>query len=204
MKTCIKSDIGNIILSYELGQLSEEEMELFEQHLFECEYCANEVFDDITFVEVLKTTIQENVMRTVPGTPLLVTSLYDRKNLNLSDDYFDRQKHERLAAAAGDVGKLAFPVTVEYADGKVVGQFRKRAGQLFFRLVNSTIKQKTYTCLLTFTPPSHPSEKKIFELHEGEDKALGDMNEFVISNTIQGFLETLKQFQLALKSEDEA
>lgn len=59
MKTCTDPKIGNLILSYELGQLSQDEMEQFEQHLFECTSCADDVFDDIPFVTVLKTAIQE-------------------------------------------------------------------------------------------------------------------------------------------------
>ncbi|MCK5126277.1 MAG: zf-HC2 domain-containing protein [candidate division Zixibacteria bacterium] len=46
MKTaCVDKSIGSLIHAYELGLLSEEKSECFEQHLMKCDYCASEVKD---------------------------------------------------------------------------------------------------------------------------------------------------------------
>ncbi len=60
MDQCTDPENGHKILAYELGHLSDDEMECFEQHLFECEYCTNEVWADRQFVNILKTAIREN------------------------------------------------------------------------------------------------------------------------------------------------
>lgn len=82
---------------------------------------------------------------------------------------------------------------------QVIGQFLKRARHLFFRLKKSSIGQ----CALIYTFPSDPAEKRTFEFHEGEDKLLGEFNEFVISNTIQGMLAAIKRFQIFMKRKEE-
>ncbi len=61
MKLCTNPDVGNMILAYELGQLAGVELEKFEQHLFECESCSDEVFEDHMFIKMLKTAIRENI-----------------------------------------------------------------------------------------------------------------------------------------------
>ena len=41
MSECINPKVGQLLFAYELGALPEEEVEKFELHLFECEYCLN-------------------------------------------------------------------------------------------------------------------------------------------------------------------
>jgi hypothetical protein len=43
MSECIDPRIGQLLYAYELGALPEEDVEKFELHLFECEYCLNEL-----------------------------------------------------------------------------------------------------------------------------------------------------------------
>ena len=89
MQECMNPNVGNLILSYELGKLNEEEKDIFEQHLFECQFCANEAFNDIQFVDILKTAIKENI--TVSSFVLNFAQLqkYSSEQLAKLREYFE-------------------------------------------------------------------------------------------------------------------
>ncbi len=70
-------------------------------------------------------------------------------------------------------------------------------------LILQAKKSSIGQCALIYTFPSDPAEKRTFEFHEGEDKLLGEFNEFVISNTIQGMLAAIKRFQIFMKRKEE-
>ena len=61
------------------------------------------------------------------------------------------------------------------------------------------MKERSDNGILVHTSPVDPSLIKTFELHQGDDLCLGMFEEFVMSETIQGMLDALKQFQLFLK-----
>jgi tetratricopeptide (TPR) repeat protein len=45
MKKCLDEKIGQLIAAYEIDELNEEEREIFEKHLMECEYCSESLIE---------------------------------------------------------------------------------------------------------------------------------------------------------------
>ncbi len=137
---------------------------------------------------------------------LPITSITTLNSLNLTDYYHERPAEEELAASADTPDELAleFPITMEYANGNIIGEFRERAGLLFYRLTKSTVDRETFRCTLRYTPAVQPSEEQTYDLCEGEDKELGTLHDFIPADTIQGIVNALQQFQLRIKREEPA
>lgn len=190
---CVDSEVGeHYLYKYLAETLSDDQKQEFEDHLIFCRKCQEDI-------EYMRWTIQQLKAAWKPvledeDSLLRVTSIFDGNFQDLLHDYYEKPLTDQLAAAAKTSGELTFPITVEYMGGQVIGQFLKRAGQLFFRL-----KKSSYRCILMYKSPSVPSESKTFEFREGEDKRIGPFREFVHSNTIQGMLKAIKQFRLLLK-----
>jgi len=58
----------------------------------------------------------------------------------------------------------------------------------------------------SFFPGEYPNREFFYRRYRyfgGEDKLLGEFNEFVISNTIQGMLAAIKRFQIFMKRKEE-
>ena len=80
---------------------------------------------------------------------LPITSIIDGIGIDLTDAYH-RPIVNQLAAASTSSERIFFPITVVYAEGQVIGQFLKRAGQLFFRLSESAINNEKSICTLVY------------------------------------------------------
>lgn len=193
------------------GTLSEQQRREFEDHILLCHKCREDI-DYLMWVgqkaqqyqeqlkEKMSTTHPLSSLQHYLAPPLPVTSILDWNQVNLTADYYREPMRERLVADTGLSGELSFPFTITYAEGKIVGQFWRRASQIFFRLEKSTIAEVSYTCVLVYT--SSESEKKVFEFREGEEKRIGAFREIVKSETIQGMLEAMQKFQLIVKQAD--
>ena len=204
---CIDPPIGVYRDDFIAGSLAEPQQQKFEDHLLFCLKCQ----DDVAYFWWIMTTLktrhvarrdspeERGSFREAPACPLPVHAVYDRKHLDLTADYFDAFRQKQFAAASTYAGSIAYPLTVEYANGEVIAQFRKRVDKLFFRLEKNTMKERSDNGILVHTSPVDPSLIKTFELHQGDDLCLGMFEEFVMSETIQGMLDALKQFQLFLK-----
>jgi hypothetical protein len=191
---CVDPEVGEQYLhGYVADSLSNEQRQDFDDHLVFCHKCQ----EDLEYLRWATQQVKTHWTPTGEGalTPLPVTALVDGNLQDLLHDYYEKPLGEQLAAAAETTAELAFPITMEYANGEIIGQFLKRAGHLFFRL-----KKSSDTCTLVYTSIS---ESKTFVLREGDDKRLGRFNEFVTTNTIQGMVTAIKQFQLLLKRKEE-
>lgn len=188
------------LYDYATGVSTEQELSIIRDHLELCAGCAEEVLR----IRLIEADIAPESQSALPffrehlNEALPVTAVYDRNTPDLIHDYYQRPLLERLAASSGTASELTFPLTVEYADGQIVGEFWKRAGQLFYCLKKSAIENQSYTCTLRYTSSTNPSDVRIYELHEGEHKRIGDFREFVSSDTRQEMLNVMRQFQLVL------
>ena len=52
--SCTDKNIGELIGSYELGLLSEDERRKFENHLFECEYCFQSLYENAPITDLVR------------------------------------------------------------------------------------------------------------------------------------------------------
>ncbi len=193
---CVDPEVGEQYLyNYLAETLSEDQRQGFEDHLVFCHKCQEDS-------EYLRWAVQQlKIHWTLTGkgalTPLPVTSLVDGNLQDWLHDLYEEPLTERLAAAQESTGTLKFPITIEFADGQVIGQFLKRAGHLFFRL-----KKSLNGCTLIYRSPSAPSESQAFEFCEGDDKRLGPFSEFVTTNTVQGMVAAIKQFQIFMQQKE--
>jgi hypothetical protein len=92
MLKCIDPKVGQLLYAYELGALPDEDVEKFELHLFECEYCLNELntSEDMTRLlradqQIIKTTETElqKQSRTEPFLARLWKLFWPKGNLIL-------------------------------------------------------------------------------------------------------------------------
>ncbi len=194
---CLDAQAGSLRLSEYLAEvLSEQQKQEFEDHLRFCLKCQEELNYVRWVIRQLKGFESKLV-------PLPVIAIYDWNNKNLIHEYYETPLVKEFAAAGEHTDGLTFPITVEYDNGKVIGEFWKRAGQFSFLLKKHRLDQEGYGWSLVYTSASDPSDVKTFELHEGKEAWLGAFCEFVRSNTPKAILETLKQFQVFLKRKDE-
>lgn len=194
---CVDPEVGTEYLyNYLAESLSEDQRQDFEDHLVFCHKCQ----EDLEYLQWALQQLKAHWTPTGTGalTPLPVTSLVDGNLQDLLHDYYEKPLGDQLAASTESTAELIFPITIEYANGQVIGQFLKRAGHLFFRL-----KKSSTECTLIYRSPSAPSESKTFTFREGEDKRLGVFSEFVTTNTIQGMLAAIKQFHIFIKQHEE-
>lgn len=173
--------------------LSDRERREFEAHLGLCFKCR----EDVDYFRWTARQIR-NVQRISAEPALSPEALYDFAGTDLLPYYNDRPLTEQLAAASGRVGRVGFPVTVEYLQGQVVGEFRKRAGYLFFHLKRSTVGAQQVACALVFSAERDPGGERAFELQEGDEKRLGPLRDFAASDTIQDITQALKRFRLVV------
>lgn len=209
---CVDSELRNQYLAgYQQNSLSDPERQEFELHLDFCLNCQRATGfprqDDDEYVEWAIDKFQavapaEFVFQQYAEKPLPVSAIYDYHHLDLKSYYDEKPLSDRLAAAKDTPTRLAPPVTIEYLEGQVVGQFWKRPGGLFFRLKKSTIGQKRVVCTLIYISESDPSDTRTFEFREGEEKRLGLFEDFVTSDTIQAMIDAIKRFQLVLKDKN--
>jgi len=225
--TCVDPTVGEHILHGYLAEaLPNEQKQRFEDHLPLCLKCQ----EDLKYVRWVlqqlgssegKTGTKVNKLQPVLAQSdetsqdlaaffleeyideaLPVTLVYNRDNPNLTHDYYGKPLMDKLAASTKASGELTFPITVEYAGGHVIGQFWKRVGHLFFRLVKSTAEPERFSYGLVYTSASDPSDTRVFELQVRGDKRIGGFREFVKSNTIQEMLKVMRQFKLFLKRKE--
>ena len=201
MRAAQNTQDGHILGSLPLSSASaDQDSSIIRDHLEWCAGCAEEVLR-IRLIEADMASESQSAppfSREHLNKALPVTAVYDRNTPDLIHGYYQRPLMERLAASTGTASELTFPLTVEYADGQVIGEFWKRAGQLFYHLKKCTIQEQTYTCVLRYTSSMNPSDGRIYELHEGEHKRLGAFRDFVRSDTRQKMLNVIRQFQLLL------
>ncbi|MFA6570126.1 MAG: hypothetical protein WCT77_02710 [Bacteroidota bacterium] len=74
MKSCIDATIGSMILDYELNRLNEEEQEMFELHLMDCDFCLEQVKS------------MERVMDTINSNPKIYSKILKNSILEKSAD----------------------------------------------------------------------------------------------------------------------
>lgn len=189
------------LYDYATGVSTDQELSIIRDHLELCAKCSEEVLR-IRLTEADLASESQSVplfFREHLNEPLPVTAVYDRNTPDLIHDYYQRPLLERLAASTGTASELTFPLTVEYADGQIVGEFWKRAGYLFYRLKKSALDQQHYLCTLVYSSSTDPTDVRTFELYEGEHKRIGDFRELVAADTKQAMLQTMQQFRMFLK-----
>lgn len=67
MSDCIDQNIGKLLHEYELGTLSEEDTDLFGEHLMECEYCLNEAKSFGKYATVIRQSATIEKLIKLPG-----------------------------------------------------------------------------------------------------------------------------------------
>lgn len=210
---CVDPELRDQYLAgYQQHSLSDPERQEFELHLDFCLKCQRDTGfsrqEDDEYVEWAVDRFQaamphqaapsEFFFQQDAEKSLPVSAIYDYHHLDLKPYYDEKPLSDRLAAAKDTPTRLAHPVTIEYLEGQVVGQFWKRPGGLFFRLKKGDIGQKRVVYTLIYTSATDPSETRTFEFQEGEEKRLGLFEDFVASDTIQAMIEAIKRFQLVL------
>jgi len=58
MKACTNPELGNLIALYEFEKLSQEDRDLFEEHLLECDACYQDLYEFSPAVETIKENIK--------------------------------------------------------------------------------------------------------------------------------------------------
>lgn len=203
---CVDPEVGEAYIEAYLAKtLTHTQQQEFEDHLVFCLKCQR----DLKYLQWVVRNLKEHhaqIFTTQSETgqlqdfPLPVIAVRDGKTQDLIHDYYEKPLQEQFAAAAGHPAELTFPITVEYAEGQVIGQFLKRAGHLFFRLKkNRPAQEEPGEYRLIYTSPHDPADTRVFTLQEGDDRCLGLFSEFVPSKTIQAMIAAIKQFQLAFK-----
>ena len=203
---CVDPDVGEAYLeAYRAKTLTQTQQQEFEDHLVFCLKCQR----DLKYLQWVVRHLKEHQTQIfpphsepvqLPETPLPVSAVSDGKAQDLMHDYYEKPLQEQFAASAEHPAELTFPITVEYAEGQVIGQFLKRTGYLFFRLKkNRRVQEGAGEYRLVYTSPHDPADTRIFTLQEGDDRCLGLFSEFVPSKTIQGMVAAIRQFQLAIK-----
>ena len=218
--TCVDPEVGSALLyGYVAHTLTEEDRQAFEDHLCLCLKCEEELEWLRDLLHTLKTDLPLSLQDTLRGLvqqgvvqaedsefffrvythlPLPVSGIEDLNRTNLMPEYQGAPLVERLAASTEVSEGPAFPLTVSYLDGAVIGQFRRRAGQLFFRLHSETFAQQPVACLLQYPSPEEAGRFDSLMIRVGEEKRLGAFRAFAPSNTMQEMLTTLKHFELRL------
>lgn len=182
---------------YLTQSLSEIEQREFEDHLQLCFKCREDV-DYFHWTMRQLRTFQRIHMESV----LPVDALYDFADTDLLPYYAERPLTDQLAAASVRVGRVGFPITVEYLEGQVIGQFQRRVGHVFFHLKRSTIGAKKVACTLIYMDDRETGKDRKFEFQEGEEKRLGPFGDFAASDTLQDVVQALKRFQLVVKQQE--
>lgn len=189
---CVNPEIGEDLHDFLDHTLPEPRRKRFENHLVFCRKCQ----EDLAYLRWIMTNVKARELRnTFEDRGLTITAVFDGDRQHLHHLY--QPLSERLAAAANELhDDIIFPYVVEYADGQVVGEFRRRTELLFFYL-----KKSPMPCQLIYTPGDAPAKSQTFEFHEGEEKRLGLFQDFVSSETIQGMLKGIQRFQVVLKQQ---
>lgn len=203
---CVDPEVGEAYLeAYMAKMLTKSQQQEFEDHLVFCLKCQRNLKYLQWVIRHLKDHHAQifpahSAPGQLPEAPLAVSAVRDGKAQDLMHDYYQKPLQEQFAAAAEHPAELTFPITVEYAEGQVIGQFLKRAGHLFFRLKKNRRAQEEHPeYRLVYASPYDPADTRIFTLQEGDDRCLGPFSEFVPSKTIQGMVAAIRQFQLAFK-----
>lgn len=192
---------------YLAGTLSEAQRQEFEDHIRVCFKCREELDDEQhrhfnRIVRHLKAYRQyEDAAGVFFAEPLPITMISDYGQRDLLPYYKETPFPDRLAASSGASSAVQFPVTVEYAQGQLIGQFWNRAGQLVFRLKKSALGQEQGRCQLIYTSGSDPPEVHTFDIREGQDQRLGPFEDFIASDTLHDVSTALQRFQVILKKE---
>ena len=206
---CVDTEVGSPYLhEYLAGTLSASKKQDFEDHLVFCLKCQ----EDLQYLRWARQQLTKHFISSeTPGktafwqayaeTPLPMSSVRDGNAQDLSHELYETPFMDQLAAA-DTIRGIAFPLTVEYAGGQIIGQFRRRAGQLFFKLKKTSDAEEHITCMLTYASEADPADVRTFEIRAGEDKRLGPFSEFVTAETIQGIVKAIKQFQLVVKKQE--
>lgn len=214
---CVDPEAGSALLyAYGADALNAAERLTFEDHLCFCLKCQEDLdwlrgllrllktSPPVSLQETLRDLVQQGVVSTqepefffevYTRLPLPVTAIEDLNQTNLMLEYQETPLIERLAAATG-TSDLAFPLTVTYLKGEIIAQFRRRAGQLFFRLQSSISAEQPIACVLQYPSPADPAALASLIVRAGEEKRLGPFQAFVPSNTMQEMLAAIKRFEL--------
>lgn len=187
---CLDPEVGQRLIASLAEPQSEKERTEFEEHLSFCMKCRQELEDlqrslqQLAFLEH-----RERFFRTRQQYPLVVTSIFDPGAGRELIEYYHGEPFIHELAAAETSSEIHL-LEVQYADGNVIGQFWKRVGHLFYRLKDSTIDWTNSMCKLIHTPT-----QQTFEFHEkGQELLLGLYEDFVATDTVQGFLNAIKRF----------
>ncbi|MDY0094169.1 MAG: hypothetical protein RBT80_15855 [Candidatus Vecturithrix sp.] len=220
---CVDPESGSALLyGYAAETLTEQERLAFEDHLCFCLKCQEDLEWLRELLHCLKASppaslhatltrlIQQGIapaegleffFRLYERLPLPITAIEDVNQVNLMPEYQEMPLLERLAAST-DTHDLAFPLTATYLNGAMIGQFRRRAGQLFFRLQSGSLADQAIACVLQYPSPLEPESVVSLTVRPGEEKRLGPFRAFAPSNTMQEMLTTLKRFELRLASQE--
>lgn len=194
---CVDPEVGEHLLrGYVAGTITDDQRQEFEQHFVFCRKCQEDL-RYLTWV-ISQTKEYQHAIFSPSFTEgaLMVTAVFDGLRHNLLDEYREMPFTDRLAAAADETVELEFPYQVEYQHGQVIGEFRKRAGQLFFKATQHQNGPELASLMLVYTSPCDSTDIKRFELRVNEDTSLGAFAEFVPQETVQGMVAALRQFQV--------
>ncbi|GAK61626.1 hypothetical protein U27_01527 [Candidatus Vecturithrix granuli] len=220
---CVDPEQGSAWLyGYAADTLAAEERQAFEDHLCFCLKCQEDLewlrellhslqaSPPVSLRVTLTRLIQQGIapaegleffFQLYERCPLPVTAIEDGNQMPLLTEYQEMPLFERLAAST-ESSDLAFPLTVTYLNGAIIGQFRRRAGQLFFRLQSESLTDQALACVLQYPSPLEPETVASLTVRPGEEKRLGPFRAFAPSNTMQEMLTTLKRFELRLAASE--
>lgn len=216
---CVDPELGAALLyGYAADALAAEDRQAFEDHLCFCLKCQEDLEWLRDLLRSLKTSPPARLLATLAKLarqgiasaeglefffrlyerlPLPVTAIEDVNQKTLMAEYQETPLIEQLAAST-EPSDLAFPLTVAYLNGAIVAQFRRRAGQLFFRLQSGSLAERAVACVLQYPSPLEPETVASLTVQPGEEKRLGAFRAFAPSNTVQEMLAALKRFELRL------
>ncbi len=171
--------------------LTPSERHTFEVHLEGCRSCEEELIFLCGLLERLKDAFEPLA--------LPVSSIGSPARPELIQEYHELPLQTELAASGDTAGEALFPLTFTYAGGQVVGQFRKRAGQLFFTLLHTQLDTKIFDCELQYQSAAVAGTQQRFLLDSDEEQHLGNFREFAAGSALSDILNALKQFELHVR-----
>lgn len=196
---CIDRERGEkLIDGYFAKTLSAEEEQAFDMHRHLCLKCR----EDVEYMQWVLQALKSNTPFSEPSPeeiPLKVTSVCDPQQ-NVTAFFHDPSLYHELAAeGAGQIHVQQFPLTLEFADGLVIGEFRNALGVLCFQPQTIAIDPERYACVLAYAPTSGEG-RKTWELSEREEIWLGNLHDFApsLSPTPQQVFAALRHFHIVL------
>jgi len=189
---CIEPELRQQYFARHLAdELTPDERAAFADHLALCRKCETDAAYFAWSARLLCAAAPVRARRTLDVTRV---TTFDQQNV--TDLYAARPFQERLAAAAETPRPAIFPVTLTFAPGDLMAQFKKRPLGLYFELLTIPADETAHAYELRYCPADATVSAKNFPVAVGQEVRLGAFADFIAVNTPSAIMAALRCFQL--------